>query len=134
MLATRMHVPPRWLSHGLMAHERHSNDCRCVPCLCDVARARKYGMFRMRVSLVPNNTVITHIRAQFRTEALYHFRELDRVWLAAECHRVWRLLRTDRVALGIQYSTPGSETLRIVCIGQEVSRELELGHGCRVYG
>ena len=29
---------------------------------------------------------------------------------------------------------PSSETLAIACIGQEVSTELELGHGCRVYG
>ena len=29
---------------------------------------------------------------------------------------------------------PGSGTLAHACIGQEVSTELELGHGCRVYG
>ena len=29
---------------------------------------------------------------------------------------------------------PSSETLAIACIGQDVSTELELGHGCRVYG
>ena len=41
----------------------------------------------------------------------------------------------------VQYTTqysvlpPSSETLAIACIGQEVSTELELGHGCRVlYG
>ena len=29
---------------------------------------------------------------------------------------------------------PSSETLAMACIGQEVSTELELGHGCSVYG
>ena len=29
---------------------------------------------------------------------------------------------------------PGILTFQLACIGQEVSTELELGHGCRVYG
>ena len=29
---------------------------------------------------------------------------------------------------------PCRERCQVACIGQEVSRELELGHGCRVYG
>ena len=29
---------------------------------------------------------------------------------------------------------PDTERCQMACIGQEVSRELELGHGCSVYG
>ena len=50
-----------------------------MPCLCDVARARKYGTFRMRVTLIINSTFIIRIRSQFHTATLYYFRELERV-------------------------------------------------------
>ena len=57
-------------------------------CLCDVARARKYGMFCTRASLVTNSTFTTLMQAQFQAAALYFFRELERVRAAAERLRV----------------------------------------------
>ena len=43
---------------------------------------------------------------------------------------------TDESSTGVNVERvlpPAGETLSIACIGQEVSRELELGHDCRVY-
>ena len=48
-------------------------------CLCDVARARKYGMFCTRASLIINTTFTTLIHSQFQAASLYFFRELGRV-------------------------------------------------------
>jgi len=86
--AVRVHVPPRQLLHGLMAHVHATRTPVNTTCLCDVARARKYGMFCTRASLITNTTFTTLIHSQFQAASLYFFRELGRVRAAAERLRV----------------------------------------------